>query len=398
MIRYFKYGLIALLFSLLGYTGYNFYVYFFDMNKPEISIVGLDKDGWCSGDVCAKLWGKDSYKIAYASAWIDGKPLFEKEKINAAQVEKDIMIGTRSLSDGGHVLKCELVDGTRSGNCSVVELPFTVDNVDLQAAFVKMQKQKVLQGRCLQVKFRTNKKLKSAFVKTMSDSFVCFPEHKNSTVYEAFVPVACEQDPGDFPFAVAVEDFVGNNLELQADFSVLKAPFKKKILNVKAGRLKDESQFTDLTEHDLEEKMAEIAQNSPQEKLWKGLFEVPLHMTGITTEFGLIRTSQERGRYAHKAIDLISMPKSVVWASNDGIVMIKDRFVHTGHTVVIDHGHGVVSLYCHLDEYANIEVGQKIKKGKPLGTMGMTGYANGYHLHWELRVNNIQVDPMEWTK
>jgi murein DD-endopeptidase MepM/ murein hydrolase activator NlpD len=396
MIRYIKYALLALLFSVLGYTGYNLYVYFFDINKPEISVVGMQD--WCSGDVNAKLCGSDSYKILHASAWIDGKPLFEKEKVGSAQLEREFTIPTMGLDDGDHLLRCEIVDGTRSGNCSSLEIPFSVDNIDLQAALLKIQKQKILQGRCLKIKFRTNKPLKKACMKTMSNEFVCFPEYKNSTVYEAFVPVACEQEPGEFPFVIEGQDYVGNSVALQGDFSVLKAPFKQKVIHVKAGRLKDESQYTDLTDRDLEEKMLEIAQNSPAEKMWKGLFEVPLHMTGISTEFGLIRTSQERGRYAHKALDLISMPRSVVWASNDGVVVIKERYVHTGNTIVIDHGHGIVTLYCHLEEYAQVEVGQTIKKGKPIGTMGMTGYANGYHLHWELRVNNTLVEPMEWTK
>ena len=397
MIRYIKYTAFALLFLLFGYMSYNFYLYFFDGNKPQITVSGLHNGDWCRGDMCVQLGGADTYKVAKASVWIDGKPLFENEKVNAADFKREVQIATKSLSNGAHVFTCELIDGTRSANCSRLEVPFTVDNVDLQAALTKVQKQKILQGRCLKIKFRTNKPLKQACVRTMSNEYVCFPERKNSTVYEACIPVPCEQEPGDFPFTIDAQDFVGNNMSLDGDFAVVKAPFKKKVINVKAGRLKDESQFTDLTERDLEDLMAQLAQNSPQEKLWKSSFEVPLHMTGISTEFGLIRTSQERGRYAHKAVDLISMPKSVVWASNDGVIVIKDRYVHTGNTVVIDHGYGVLSLYCHLDEYADLEVGQTIKKGKPLGTMGMTGYANGYHLHWEIRVNNIQVDPMEWT-
>jgi len=40
----------------------------------------------------------------------------------------------------------------------------------------------------------------------------------------------------------------------------------------------------------------------------------------------------------------------------------------------------------------------ELKKGKPIGTVGKTGYASGYHLHWEIRVDNVAVDPMQWTK
>ncbi len=77
---------------------------------------------------------------------------------------------------------------------------------------------------------------------------------------------------------------------------------------------------------------------------------------------------------------------------------MKDRFVSTGNTVAIDHGCGIISLYGHLDSYGNIEVGMPIKRGNIIGTIGMTGYATGYHLHWELRINNVQVNPMEWIQ
>ena len=57
-----------------------------------------------------------------------------------------------------------------------------------------------------------------------------------------------------------------------------------------------------------------------------------------------------------------------------------------------------LAKYFHLDDFADIEVGDFIRKGQPVGKLGVTGYANGYHLHWELTVNGVPVDPVEWTK
>ena len=52
-----------------------------------------------------------------------------------------------------------------------------------------------------------------------------------------------------------------------------------------------------------------------------------------------------------------------------------------------------------LEEFTpGLEVGDFVKKGNPIGRVGKTGYASGYHLHWELRVNNIPVDPLQWTE
>ena len=92
------------------------------------------------------------------------------------------------------------------------------------------------------------------------------------------------------------------------------------------------------------------------------------------------------------------MPKSVVWATQNGVVVHKGRYASSGNTVVVDHGWGLLSLFFHLEDIADIKVGTKVAKGNPLGTIGKTGYATGYHLHWEMRINNIPVDPMQWTK
>jgi murein DD-endopeptidase MepM/ murein hydrolase activator NlpD len=100
----------------------------------------------------------------------------------------------------------------------------------------------------------------------------------------------------------------------------------------------------------------------------------------------------------HKAVDIVNNPKSVVWASQNGRVIIKDRYLFSGNTVVIDHGLGVFTKYYHLDDFAELEVGDSIKKGEPVGKLGITGYANGYHLHWELMVDGVPVEPFEWTK
>jgi murein DD-endopeptidase MepM/ murein hydrolase activator NlpD len=63
------------------------------------------------------------------------------------------------------------------------------------------------------------------------------------------------------------------------------------------------------------------------------------------------------------------------------------------------HGWGIFSLFYHLDSFAgNYAVGDYVKKGNPIGKLGKTGYASGYHLHWEMRINNIEIDPLEWTK
>jgi murein DD-endopeptidase MepM/ murein hydrolase activator NlpD len=255
----------------------------------------------------------------------------------------------------------------------------------------------VFQGRTLHVQFQVNKEIRQAQVHTLSHAYDCYPESKNSSLYECFIPIACEETPNEYLLAVEITDNVGNRLNLDSKFQVVVYPFKKQTLMVSKEKVQ-ESKELGKSISERENRMQALAEKSTPEKLWRGTFCTPIDVDRISCEFGAIRTTQEKGRYMHKALDLLSAPKSVVWATQAGVIVLKERFEDTGNTVVIDHGQGILSLFCHLDDYAPIEVGQKIALGNPIGTLGKTGYATGYHLHWEMRINNVAIDPMQWTK
>jgi murein DD-endopeptidase MepM/ murein hydrolase activator NlpD len=68
-----------------------------------------------------------------------------------------------------------------------------------------------------------------------------------------------------------------------------------------------------------------------------------------------------------------------------------------GNAVVVDHGMGVYSTYCHLSELA-VEEGDRVAKAQVIGYLGSTGLSTGTHLHWELRVGGVAVNPFEWTR
>ena len=71
--------------------------------------------------------------------------------------------------------------------------------------------------------------------------------------------------------------------------------------------------------------------------------------------------------------------------------MVENRII-TGNTVIIEHLPGVFTLYYHMDSIL-IESGMVVKKGKQIGPVGATGLVTGAHLHWELRVSQVPVDP-----
>lgn len=378
-----------------GWRGYH---YFFDTHAPTLSIQGVVCDAYYADDVHCRLEGYDDYKIADISVWLDGKLLVHKFKINAKQFEYPFTVSTKKLLNGVHTLKAEAVNGTYNGVKSTMQTSFFVDNNPLQAAFLRSDADhKVLQGRTLHIQFQVNKEIQSATARALSHSYLCFQEAKNSPIYECFIPITCEEVPNEYPISIEIVDHVGNIVVLESKFQILPFQFKKQLLRIDPSKVKEEKE-AGIAAQELEVALEKLAQQSPQKKMWQGVFYPPIDIVSISTEYGTVRTTQERGRYAHKAVDVLNMPKSVVWATQDGVVVLKDRYAYSGNTIVIDHGYGILSLFFHLDSFADITVGDLIKRGNPIGTLGKTGYASGYHLHWEMRINNIPVDPMQWIK
>ncbi|MCK5632555.1 M23 family metallopeptidase [bacterium] len=383
------------LFVAAIWFGWKAYTFFFDNKTPVIQLSGLNNEEYYCADVQCFI---SANKKGELSVYMDKKPLINKFKINSSNQEHPFIIPTKTVSNGKHAITLSFTDNTFKKNKTTLNKEFYIDNIPLQAAFVQPETDyKVLQGRTLHIQFQVNKKIKKAQAHALSHTYPCFPESKNSSIYETFIPVPCDGTPNEYLLSVDITDKVGNNLTLENKFQIVPFPFKKQKLHVSSKKLQEEKELGK-NPAQLEQMLSELSEKSPQEKLWRGSFCTPIEIARTTCDFGTVRTTQEKGKYQHKAVDIINTPKTVIWASQNGIIALKDRFENSGKTVIIDHGWGVMSMYFHLDEFAAITVGQKIFQGNPIGTLGKTGYASGYHLHWELRLNNVAVDPMQWTK
>ncbi len=97
----------------------------------------------------------------------------------------------------------------------------------------------------------------------------------------------------------------------------------------------------------------------------------------------------------HGALDICSTLGTPIYATDGGEVVFVGRNGTYGMCIIIDHGDGIESLYAHLSAYA-VEVGDKVGQGWKIGEMGATGRVTGVHLHFEVRVNGVRQNPMDY--
>lgn len=111
-----------------------------------------------------------------------------------------------------------------------------------------------------------------------------------------------------------------------------------------------------------------------------------------SSSFGMRRIFNGESRNPHTGMDIAAAAGTPVRAPLAGTVVDTGDYFFTGNTVVVDHGRGFMSMYCHLSA-VDVHQGEHIAAGARLGAVGMTGRATGPHLHWALSANRAWVDP-----
>jgi murein DD-endopeptidase MepM/ murein hydrolase activator NlpD len=113
----------------------------------------------------------------------------------------------------------------------------------------------------------------------------------------------------------------------------------------------------------------------------------------ISSPFGLKRFFNEQARRPHSGIDIAAPRGSDIIAPADGEVILTGDFFFNGNSIFIDHGQGLITLYCHMDQLES-KIGDKVKAGDIIGKVGSTGRATGPHLHWTVSLNNSRIEPL----
>ena len=126
---------------------------------------------------------------------------------------------------------------------------------------------------------------------------------------------------------------------------------------------------------------------------FKNKFIYPIDKYIITGVYGSQRILNGKPRRPHYGIDLHAPEGTPVKAMLDGVVTLAEKDMYfTGGTIIFDHGHGISTLFMHMKD-VNVIVGQKIKQGEIVGTLGKSGRSTGPHLDIRLNWFDIKLDP-----
>lgn len=209
----------------------------------------------------------------------------------------------------------------------------------------------------------------------------------------SFVAVGIDAPPGPTNLRVEVETSNGSRGTLEATIQVAPTEWQVDYLELAPDRVAGDPEL--IARDDAA--IALVYSTYTPEKLWSGQWLVPTEGR-LTADFGSRRSvngGPPEGH--HSGTDIGAVEGTPIVATNAGrVVMVRQGLYVHGDMVIVDHGGGVLSGYAHMSEFAVAE-GDVVAAGDLLGMVGNTGRSTGAHLHWEMSIDGVLVDPWEFV-
>ncbi|NNL66036.1 MAG: M23 family metallopeptidase [Myxococcales bacterium] len=334
--------------------------------------------------------------------------------------ESSFLLSAQGLRDGDGTLRIRATDwswaGTFAGNTAEAAVPVTIDTrppriqVESGLTYVK-------RAGSAAVTYRLDAPAVRDGVQVGETFFQGFPTGADDPERRIAVFAVPRDFEGTPEIRVTATDLAGNvaSRAFAADFqdrSFEQVPvrlperfFEQKVPELAETLGIDPSDVTaafqtinEKVRAENEARIHEITRGASEPRHFVGGF-LQMRNSQVTSRFAEARSYRWNGseisRATHYGYDLAATARAPVGATNTGRVLFADDLGIYGQCVILDHGLGVTSLYGHLSRI-DVEVGDVVEKGQPVGTSGATGLAGGDHLHFAILVGGVYVDPLEW--
>jgi murein DD-endopeptidase MepM/ murein hydrolase activator NlpD len=293
-------------------------------------------------------------------------PIFELAEANELDVMEPLQLGQRIV-----------IPGTSNAH-RFVDLPAPL--TDFQLGPLPAE-----QGRSISLSIQAEEDL--TITGRMFDKDVRFVADRGSQ--RAIIGIHSFTEPGLYPISLTMTDATGQQFSYENRIRVVDGGYGQENIDIPPERqgLLDPS----LVQAELE-RVADLMSGFTEQKYFRGLMSLP--STGpVTSQYGTRRSySGSPVDSFHGGADFGGAAGSIILAPADGIVVLAETLQVRGNAVIIDHGWGG---YWHNTELF-VQAGQFVQRNDALSSLGDTGLVTGAHLHWEMWISGVQVDPLQW--
>ena len=215
-------------------------------------------------------------------------------------------------------------------------------------------------------------------------------------VRRALLGVDLEKPAGKYPFTAEMELAGGGRASCTANVAVEEGHFATENLTVKKQFVEPNPEQEARAKAE-QQRLREIYDTVTPGRLWDGPFRMPLVGDFKGSNFGKRRVLNGHPGSPHGGTDFPAPTGTPVHAAQRGRVVLAEELFFSGNTVVIDHGLGIYTFYCHFSEI-DAKAGDMVDAGTIIGKVGATGRVTGPHLHWALEVEKARVSALDIVK
>jgi len=266
----------------------------------------------------------------------------------------------------------------------------------LQSPFVEitLSETAIIQGRTLVIQVQLSEAV--TLTGTFEGQPLFFQDAGNNRMW-SLVAIHALAAPNLYPITLTATLGDGRQVNTFVNVQVVEGPYDTETIQL------DQERGQLLTEELIDQEREKLnglwSQISPQPR-WEGPFQYPVtpDTLRITSNFGTRRSYNGSPVTSfHGGTDFGGGEGLPIYAPAPGRVVLAERFALRGNAVLIDHGMGLFSGYWHQTQIA-VNEGQQVQTGDLIGYIGDTGLVTGPHLHWEMRLQGIAVEPLQWVQ